>query len=58
MFRFDARERFGKCVGGHIVCRAVDEVNGSVLDNETDEVVAYVDVFRSSMVSATNPTMA
>jgi hypothetical protein len=26
------------------------EVNGSVLDNKMDEVIVYVDVFRSSMV--------
>ena len=50
MFRFDAGESFGKRVGGHIVRRAINKVNRSVLNNKTDEMIAYVDVFRSSVV--------
>ena len=50
MFRFDAGESFGKRVGGHIIHRAIDKVDGSVLNNKTDEMIAYVDVFCSSVV--------
>jgi hypothetical protein len=50
MFCSDARECIAKCVSGHIVCRAVDKVNRSFLNNEMDEVMVYVNVFHSSMV--------
>lgn len=40
MFCFRVRERLGECVGGHIVSGAVDEIDGSVFDDETDVVVS------------------
>ena len=39
-------------VGSHFFCRTVDQVNRTILNNEPNEMVLYVDMLHSSMIQA------
>jgi len=44
------QQRFGEDVGSHVISRAVDYVDGPILDRLTNKVEAYVDVFGARVV--------
>ena len=50
MLDFEGRERLRECVGDHIRGRAVDELNGAILADPTEEMETNVDVFRACVV--------
>jgi hypothetical protein len=52
VFCLRARKGFSECIGCHVVGRAIDELEGSVVDDEANEMVTYVDVFGTSVIIA------
>src|ERR1700761_9588762 len=45
-----ARQWFRERVGDHVVCRAVDELNGSLGDDVPNKVVPDIDMLRAGVV--------
>jgi len=43
-------EGFGKCVGNHIICRAVDEFNRSIFNDIANEMELNVNVLGMNVV--------
>ena len=52
MFCLRARKGFCEGVGCHVVGRAVNKLEGSVVDDEADEMIAYVDMFGTGVIVA------
>jgi hypothetical protein len=52
MFCLRARQGFSKRVRGLVVGGAINQLDGAGLNNVTNEVVAYVDVFRACVIVA------
>jgi len=50
MFCLWAWKGFSKRIGCHVVGRAINKLDGSIVDDEADKVVMNVDVFGLSMV--------
>ena len=44
------RQGLGKDIGGHIVCGAVRDVNGTAGNDLVNEMVSDVDVFSAGMI--------
>ena len=52
MFCLWAQKGFGEGISCHDIGRTVNELEGSIVDDEADEMVAYVDVFGASVIVA------
>jgi hypothetical protein len=50
MFHLWRGKGFRESIGNHVIGRAVNEVQGAVFDNPSDEMEVNVDVFSSGMI--------
>ena len=50
MLHFSRRQGLSECVGHHIVGGAVNEVQGSLLNDPADEVILHVNMLHACMV--------
>ncbi len=50
MLHFSGRQGLSECVGHHIIGGAVNEVQGSLLDDPVDEVISYINMLCACMV--------
>ena len=47
---FEAHERSCKDVRGHVISRAIQQLDFSALNDVADEMVLYIDVLRSRVI--------
>ena len=50
MFDFGGRERLGKGVGDHVVCRAIDERKVALANDPSNKMKTYIDVLGSGVI--------
>jgi hypothetical protein len=50
MLHLDQGQRLHKCIGNHIVCRAIHKVQGTLLDHPVDPMVTYINMLRAGVV--------
>lgn len=50
MLDLSGRESLGKHIHDHLVGRAVGDLEGALLDDPSDEVIAYINMFSSCVV--------
>ena len=50
MFHLGRGKGLGEGIGDHVVGQAIDDTQGALLGNPSDEVVVHVDVLRARMV--------
>jgi hypothetical protein len=50
MLDLGQRQCLHKCIGNHVIGRAIDEVQGALLDDLLDEVVAHINVLYIHMI--------
>ena len=50
MFHFNVGKRLGKCVGNHVVSRAINKVNCPIIYDELNKMIPYINVFGASVI--------
>ena len=45
MLCFDVGKCLGKCVGGHVVSRTINKINGPIINNESNKMLPNINVF-------------
>ena len=50
MLRFNVGKCLGKCVGNHVVGRAVNKINCPVVHDKSNKMIPYVDVFGTGVI--------
>ena len=50
MLRFDVGKRLGKCVGDHVIGRTINEINGTVIDDESNKMIPDVNMLCASVI--------
>lgn len=50
MFNFRRRESFSEGIGNHVISGAINETDGSVFDDPSDKMKAYINMFSTWVI--------
>ena len=50
MLCFDVGKHLGKCVGDHVVSRTINDIDGTIIDDESSKMILNIKVFCASMI--------
>ena len=50
MLHFNVGKHLGKCIGDHVVGRAINEANCPIIYNESNKIIPYVNVLGVSVI--------
>ena len=50
MLRFNVGKRLGKCVGDHVISRAINEVNRSIIYDKLNKMILDINVVGASVI--------
>ena len=50
MLRFNVGKCLGKCVGNHVVGRAINKVNCPIIYDESNKMIPYINVLGASVI--------
>jgi hypothetical protein len=50
MLHFDARKCLGKCVGDHVVSRAINEINSPIINDKLNKMIPDINMFAAGVI--------